>query len=639
MIFDRFSASSAQAMTRRDFGLPRVDTDGSEKGRFTDGDRPAPGFFLSPVCVSLRVTLGGLVAVALALVAAPLAAQAPGEDSAVRAPACDHECLIGFVRAHMKALAARDPSRLKLARDVRFTENNVFIPVGDGLWDTVTGVDETGLEAADPSTGNAAWFGSVKENGQPAIYAVRIHVKDGAIDEIESVVHRKTALPAPFGDVTKMVHDPEFNQILPPEQRRPRERMLSIADAYFDTVQLNDGQVFAPFSDDCGRLENGISTTAPPPGGGGGNAAAIASGCRAQFELGLYKINKRIRRDFFIIDEERGVAVGRGFFDHANEFDKYLLTNGREMRTALKWPNSITLLEAFRIRDGEIARIEAVFTYVPYFMHNPFWGPPASAPDHAAQRGECDTACLVGQANAVMSAYVNNKWRDVNWADKVGYAEDSVGIRVGEGIWSTVTAIGQAPLIVADQATGKAVWIGRIEEHGQPAWAAITVTSAGSKVGGIDALIRRKEYGAPYVEPNGAPRYEPLPAARRTSRADMMAGAERVYAAINGHGPAPSGQAANCRWFVNGQDMGDCISPYSGPGLKTIARVRDREVLAVDEARGLIVYRTFEDIPASSGTGYPLTYQVVELFRFVDGKIERIDAFTSELPYGMKPHG
>src|SRR5690606_5055310 len=117
-------------------------------------------------------------------------------------------------------------STLPLARDVRFTENNVFIRVGEGLWSTVTAVDEVGLETADPSTGNAAWFGSVRENGEPAILAVRIRVTDGKIDEIESVVHRKTALPAPFGDVTKMVHDPEFNQVLPLEQRRSRERML-----------------------------------------------------------------------------------------------------------------------------------------------------------------------------------------------------------------------------------------------------------------------------------------------------------------------------------------------------------------------------------------------------------------------------
>lgn len=582
-----------------------------------------------------------LLAAVLALATTPALAQAPGEDSAVRISACDRACLIGHLQAHMKALSARDPSRASIAADARFTENNVFIPVGDGLWDTVDKVDAVGLEVADPSTGNAAWFGSVVENGRPAIYAVRIHVSDGVIDEIESVVHRRTALPAPFGDVANMVHDPEFNELLPPEQRRSRERMLAIADAYFDTVEVNDGQVFAPFAEDCARLENGISTTAPPPGGAGGNAAAIAPGCRAQFELGIYRINKRIRRGFFIVDEERGVAVASGFFDHANEWDRYLLTNGREMRTALKWPNSITLIEAFRIKNAEIQRIEAVFTYVPYFMHNPFWGPAAEPPRDAPDPTACDAECVAANTRAVMAAYpVRGQWASLPWADTVGYAENSVGIRVNEGIWQGVTAVDASPLMLADATTGKGVWIGRIEEHGQPAWAAITVTS-GPRISDIDALIRRKEYGAPYVEPAAAPSFDVVPQAQRTTRASMISGAEAFYAAMNAHdGKAPEGLAERCRWLVNGQDVGPCAPPFAGPALASIAQVRDREVLAVDEARGLIVYRTFEDLPASGGRegSYPLTYQVVELFRFVSGKIEQVEAFTAELPYGMRPH-
>jgi hypothetical protein len=118
----------------------------------------------------------------------------------------------------------------------------------------------------------------------------------------------------------------------------------------------------------------------------------------------------------------------------------------------------------------------------------------------------------------------------------------------------------------------------------------------------------------------------------------MQRGADAFYAAINAHGAAPQGLSPACRWFVNGQDMGDCTAAYSSPGLKEIARIRDREVIAADEARGLIVYRTFEDIPAAFGNGYPLTYQVIELFRFEQGQIAEIQAFSSELPYGMKPH-
>jgi len=585
-----------------------------------------------------RTIVAALLGASALAIVAPAAAQAPGEANAVRAVECDRACLVGIVNAHMRALSGRDPSALPLASDVMFTENNVVLDVGQGLWRTVTAVDANGLEAADPTTGQVAWFGSVRENGEPAIYALRMHVENGLIDEIETVVHRRTALPAPFGDVSALQHDPEFDAILPPEQRRSRERLLAIADSYFDTVEVNDGQVFAPFSDDCARLENGISTTAPTPGSTGGNAAAIASGCREQFELGIYRINKRIRRHLPLVDVERGVVVGSGFFDHANEWDRYNLTDGREMKTALKWPNSISLLEAFRIRDAEISRIEAVFTYVPYFMHNPFWGPDSRPPEHAADPQACNERCLADNARAVARGMVNNQWQGLAWAETVGYAENSVGIRVGEGIWAGVKAIDQDPLVVSDAQTGKAVWIGRVEEHGQPAWAAITVSAAGDRIGAVDALIRRKEYGAPYVEPVSAPEFAALPARRRTSRADMLHAATRFYEAINAHGGAPEIFADGCRFFVNGVDVADCPSPFGGPGLTSIEQVRDRTLLAVDEERGLAVFRTFEDLPAV-GSSYPRTFQVVELFRFDNGQITRVDALNSELPYGMRPHG
>lgn len=321
-----------------------------------------------------RARWGGAL-IAAVIAAAPLAAQAPGERSAVISTACPRNCLIGFVRNYMAALAAHRPATLPLASDIMFTENDVAIPIGQGLWTTISAVAPSGLEVADAETGQAAWFGVVNEHGAPAYLGMRLHVADGRIDEVETVVHRKTGLPAPFGDPAKVEHDPAFQEVLPVEQRRPRQRLMAVADSYFNTVEQNDGQVFAPFDDECARLENGISTTAAAPsaGGGGGNAAAIAQGCEAQFKLGIYRINKRVReRRFPLIDEERGIVVATGFFDHANAFDSYKLTNGSTMKTALKWPNSITLLEAFRIRSGKIHRIEAIFTYVPYFMHNPW---------------------------------------------------------------------------------------------------------------------------------------------------------------------------------------------------------------------------------------------------------------------------
>ena len=273
-------------------------------------------------------------------------------------------------------------------------------------------------------------------------------------------------------------------------------------------------------------------------------------------------------------------------------------------------------------------------------MHNPFWGSPSSPPRPAPDPAACDIACVAANTRAVMAAYpVRGKWASLPWAERVAYTENSVGIRVNEGIWQGVTAIDANPLIVADASTGTGVWMGKIEEHGQAAWAAITVSSAGRQIEGIDALIRRKEYGAPYAEPAAAPSFGVLPQGQRTPRAAMIAGVEAFQAAMTGY-RAPAGLAGDCRWFVNGQDVGACAPAFGSAPLAAVSQIRDREVLAEDEERGLVVARLFEDLPAIGGAEgtYPKTQQVVALFRFAGGKIGQVHAFTSELPFGMKPH-
>ena len=323
------------------------------------------------------------------------------------------------------------------------------------------------------------------------------------------------------------------------------------------------------------------------------------------------------------------------------------------MRTALNWPNSISLLEAFRIKDAKISRIEAVFTYVPYFMHNPFAGPAAEPPVPISSPEQCAAQCLSGLTGKVMEAFATRgMWRELPWAEEVGYDENSVGLQVNEGIWGSTTAIDRKPLVIADPQLGRALWLGRIEEHGQPAWAAVTVSADGDRIGRVQTVIRRKEYGAPYAEPETAPTFSTLPNARRTSRRDMLAAVDRFFAALNAkNGVAPPDLAADCTWTLNGQPTPSCTLPFTNRELQSLEQVRDRKVIAVDEARGLVAVSTYEDFTASvqeftdaSGKAYkdqdtyPRTLQVVELFRFSGGRIESIHAITSELPYGMKPH-
>ena len=101
------------------------------------------------------------------------------------------------------------------------------------------------------------------------------------------------------------------------------------------------------------------------------------------------------------------------------------------------------------MRSGAIYRIEAIFTYVPYFMHSPFYGVP-SAPASVQDKPraivssarvaseKCDRACLVKLADQYMDALVKRDPTGVPWAKEVRFTENSVPLMIGDGLWGSV---------------------------------------------------------------------------------------------------------------------------------------------------------------------------------------------------------
>jgi hypothetical protein len=626
----------------------------------------------------MRSTWLGLAgALAATFVSSPQAlAQAPGEPSAVVAMDCDYKCLTGFVRGYMTALAKKDVTRVRFASNARFTENDVELALGhEGLWKTVTGVAPNALEAADVTTGMGAWIGTVEENGEPAYYGMRLRVQDMQIVEVETIVVRKTGLPLPFGDTKTLTHDPAFAEVLTPDQRRPRERLHAVADSYFNTVELNDGIVFAPFDSECARTENGIVTTAAAPG----SAGNIAAGCENQFKLGIYRINKRIReRRYTLIDEERGVVVATGFFDHANYFDTYKTTDGKERKTALKWPNSISLVEAFKIRDGRIYRIEAIFTYVPYSMHSPFYDhQPVQRPVTPVEMRNpkakpCDRKCLIGVADSYTAALVTQKPQDVSWAPRVRFTENSVPLMIGDGLWGSARKKSSTPLYVTDPANGTVVWYGLVEEHDAPAYLSVRLKVQDGRISEVESAVSRKFNPGPFGDP-AAYRIDPLldqvltPALRQPR--------ERMEALVEGYydtkqlndGTLFTQFDPTCARRDNGLDVTDgvgnaaVVAKASAAGVKgceaqfklglykPVDRVRSRRVLAVDEERGLVVATAFSDfaidVPRYSTTDgtiretqekSPSSRESVDVFKIRSGRIVRVEAVSVFQPYGMR---
>lgn len=317
------------------------------------------------LAASAALTVGAMVP------SADAAAPASTANSAAFALSCDRNCLYGVLDQYLGALARRDIALVPWAPVVRNSENNVMLPVGDGLWGTLTKLGSYQLKMADPDTGEVGYFGAVEENGAVSPFALRLKVVQKQVVEVETLVRRK-ADEANYMADPEFIDKPIFNEVIPAASQLPRERLISIADGYFDTLQLNDGTLFTQFDPKCDRTENGFRTTNNPDAVR--FSPIMALGCEAQFRTGNFRYDDRLRaRRFPLVDVERGLVLASAFIDHAGRLGDYTLANGEKATSRYRRPHSYYLLELFKITpQGKIRQIEAVFMTVPYRMPSPW---------------------------------------------------------------------------------------------------------------------------------------------------------------------------------------------------------------------------------------------------------------------------
>ena len=66
---------------------------------------------------------------------------------------CDRACLNDMADKFLAAVVAHDPSKLPHSANVKYTENNVQLQLGDGLWATATGIGAYKIYMDDPEAG------------------------------------------------------------------------------------------------------------------------------------------------------------------------------------------------------------------------------------------------------------------------------------------------------------------------------------------------------------------------------------------------------------------------------------------------------------------------------------------------------
>ncbi len=300
-----------------------------------------------------------------------------GGARAEAANACNRACLDGFVNQYIAALSAHDYRSLPVAPAVKYTENDVVLKLGEGIWQSKGAIGGYRIYGADPVAGEAAFLGVYKQPGasDAIMFGLRLKIVDRKITEIETIVpHDLAAINPDFGRAAAhlTVARPGFGEVLLPFERSPRATMIAIANSYYDGIEGGTGEIVA-FADDCHRIENGISTT--------GNPTLIyplvsptgqkmpdfgEMGCRAQFNTRMYGADSITGRRVSVVDEERGTVF---VFAQYHTFTKARCVDVPYYGPACAPPGagtvSLAMLEAHHIKNGKIHEQESVWTVLP----------------------------------------------------------------------------------------------------------------------------------------------------------------------------------------------------------------------------------------------------------------------------------
>jgi hypothetical protein len=329
----------------------------------------------------MRATLAAL-AVAAAVIVGSFTARVSGSTGPIPLD-CNRACLENLIDQYLKAVVARDPSKLPLSEDVKYSENYQMLKIGDGFWKTAEGTGNYRHIFADPEFGQVAMMGTMREAGTLLLMSLRLRVELGRITEVETVYFKPGGGgPNNIEAMDKYKPEDMWFKSIPPAQRPTRQQMIATADGYFTGLQKNDGKGIGntgtyPFTNDCHRIENGSPTTnVPRPANEPpGTLNLFAMDCLSQFKMGLYYVVQSIHgRRYPLVDQERGVVWSHVVFDQGTVNSGVLSDGTKHSYRGFNRPSSILVTEAFLIENGKIRRVEMIGPSAVYHMNSPWPG-------------------------------------------------------------------------------------------------------------------------------------------------------------------------------------------------------------------------------------------------------------------------
>lgn len=286
------------------------------------------------------------------------------------------------------------------------------------------------------------------------------------------------------------------------------------------------------------------------------------------------------------------------------------------------------------------------------------------------QSVNCDRPCLEGFVNQYLEAMVARNPYSLPLAPKVKFTENEQVIPLGEGIWGTASRLGTYKLYVADPQTGQVGFLGTLRENGTPVAIAIRLKIEHRLIREVETIVVRDPGAAQAIEAIGKPDpvlLAPLNASERRSRDELIAIANKYSEGIEHNNGDLIPFDPDCNRIQNG------VQTTNNPNLKVdpnnswtptslgckdqlntrffsfVRKIYPRRFLVVDEERGIVFGLflfhipgtvTSVDVPGHGSIAIPLPYQapttldIAELYKIRNGKIWKVEALQTNVPYG-----
>jgi hypothetical protein len=281
----------------------------------------------------------------------------------------------------------------------------------------------------------------------------------------------------------------------------------------------------------------------------------------------------------------------------------------------------------------------------------------------------CDRACLEGFIDKYLQALVAHDPARLPLVRDVKFTENGSNLKLGDGLWGTVEALGDYKLTFVDPETSEAGAFVTVKESGRQALVAVRLhIQSAQNISQIETLVSRITPGqgigggrAPVMTRKPV-FYQDVAPADRADRARLQAITDSYFEGLEHATDKLTPFDPNCQRIENGAiTSGDpaaqgamqkmtCGAQFATGFSPFITAVRERRYPIMDVQKGLGFALVFfdhagkiKDVKMNDGTTLhvpppfdaPFTLQIFELFKIEKGRIVRVEAVINSVPYGM----